>query len=927
MRVGLATIVLLSLILAYVSSIIPFEEVDPVEQEIVRNAIKNHWMDLKNYKIKGPKNASFTGNIMKDIFTMRFRPPHPNATKMAMARTLQERILKEAEIKLREAKGMNITNRARRQLPPGSLSPSSVAEIFQAIECEEFLPHPNCDRRSLFVRTIDGTCNNLIFQTHGSTFDIFSRLLPALYEDGIDEPRGFLQPNPFQPPLPSARTISRLIHQNNDLRETLANVDEQGLTHLVMQWGQFIDHDLTYLIEGGEGNEFLDVECFESATHPEPEFCADIPVAQDDILFNFLQTNFQRDTLPFERSAPSCFVPLISAAPRAREIINQLTSFNDASMVYGSTQEEERGVRLFRGGLLLEAADQPTSITGGLNIQPGTLPISPGPTVPPCLNGLNCFLAGDRRVSEQFSLTVMHTIWLREHNRVAGLLSQLNPSWSDEAIFQVARRIVIAEVQNIVYSEYLPVILGSNNVATILGPFEDYDASADPRSSNEFATAAFRFGHSQIRSGFIRLNAQGNSLGELPLLTSFFNSRLFFDSIRGGTDPIIRGLVNSQSRKVDEFINSVLTNKLFLTLLNDDPETAPPFDLAARNIQRGRDHGLPTYLQVRRFCKTLFDIESPITSLIALQRLQSLYGIDLDFADLFPGGLSEARLPGSLLGATFTCIIGITFKNIRNGDRFFYQNKGVFTSTQLQALERVTIASVICQNTEIGSIQRAAFRTGTPVSCSNIPTLNLNLFREDGVGEMIQNNDFRLRSFPGQEDTIRLNNEYLAYLIQQQADLTAVNDLGVMIGSADVGIIAFIKVETVSSIGDVVVTSIQTLTQKRHRATTERGTGSSTGPTAACIRILQTTSEMVTRLRVDVNGISALCQLISYSPGLSYQISFLNGIARFSLLITANEDNGIYKTEGECRLGQRSDITSATATLNPSVGVALKFSC
>ena len=70
------------------------------------------------------------------------------------------------------------------------------------------------------------------------------------------------------------------------------------------------------------------------------------------------------------------------------------------------------------------------------------------------------FHSGDGRVTEHPFLTVMHTIWVREHNRIANILYNSNPVLSDETIFQQARKIVIAELQHIIYSEYLPTIIG-----------------------------------------------------------------------------------------------------------------------------------------------------------------------------------------------------------------------------------------------------------------------------------------------------------------------------------------------------------------------------------------------------------------------------------------------------------------------------------
>jgi peroxidase len=114
-------------------------------------------------------------------------------------------------------------------------------------------------------------------------------------------------------------------------------------------------------------------------------------------------------------------------------------------------------------------------------------------------------LLGDDRINEQPGLTVIHIVWLREHNRIAAELQTLNPSWNDEQLFQETRRIIIAEWQHILYNEWLPMLLGPRYMLNFnLFPSrniysDDYDPSIDPSITNEFATAAFRMGHTLLQ--------------------------------------------------------------------------------------------------------------------------------------------------------------------------------------------------------------------------------------------------------------------------------------------------------------------------------------------------------------------------------------------------------------------------------------------
>ncbi len=115
------------------------------------------------------------------------------------------------------------------------------------------------------------------------------------------------------------------------------------------------------------------------------------------------------------------------------------------------------------------------------------------------------FAAGDVRTNENIELTSLHALFAREHNRIADQLRALNPRLTDEQIYLRARSIVIAELQAITYNEWLPAILGPNAIA----PYRGYNPRINPQLSNEFSTAAFRFGHSLLGDDVEFLDANG----------------------------------------------------------------------------------------------------------------------------------------------------------------------------------------------------------------------------------------------------------------------------------------------------------------------------------------------------------------------------------------------------------------------------------
>jgi hypothetical protein len=506
------------------------------------------------------------------------------------------------------------------------------------------------------VRSIDGTGNNLNHVDWGSVGAMQIRMAPAEYGDGISTPAGAERP--------SARAISNALA---DQGETSTPSDRM-LSAMVYAWGQFIDHDLDLTPTG-------DSETLK------------IPVPIGDPFFD--PTGTGTKTIDLTRS----LFDLTTGSTTARQQINAVTAWLDGSMIYGSDVETANKLRSFQGGLLKMSANGLLPLNTAENFPTGTVAQA---NANPTISSSQLFATGEVRSNENPELTSLHTIFAREHNRLAAQFAKENPTLTDEQLYQKARATVIAELQAITYNEWLPAVLGSNAIPR----YQGYNPNVNPGISNEFSTAGFRFGHSLLGDDIEFLDNNGKEVREAVALSdAFFNPTLIS---QGGVDPILKYLATDPSSEIDTKVVDSVRNFLF------GPPGAGGLDLASLNIERGRDHGLADYNATRQ-AYGLKPVTSfaQITSNVELQgKLQQLYG-SVDNIDLWVGVLAEDHVSGGSMGETGRAILVEQFSRIRDGDHFWYQN--TFQGPELKQVERTTLADVIQRNSGVQVLQPDVF--------------------------------------------------------------------------------------------------------------------------------------------------------------------------------------------------------------------------
>ncbi|XP_045449395.1 chorion peroxidase [Melitaea cinxia] len=578
-------------------------------------------------------------------------------------------------------------------------------------------PQPLCPNKPFRYRKVGGECNNQKNPDWGAINTGYERLLPPDYSDGIWEMRKSVT----KLPLPSARSVSSAVIAEG-------NRPSGTLNMMFMQFGQFLTHDISTGVVVTLDNGDPISCCFENGKPLPIQLqhwaCAPIVMDPKDVFYS----QFGMQCLNFVRTQ---LAPRSDCTVGYAKQMNGATHYIDLSHLYGNEEEKLLSLRA-PGGQLKTFRDF------GRELPPLTKRRE-------CLNlheGAACFDSGDHHGNQIISLTVLQTIWTREHNRIARVLSKTNPTWDDIRVFFETRRILQAEYQHIVYSEYLPLLLGPKimmmfGLLPTPGYSSSYDPNVNPSLTAEFASAAMRFGHSTVDGQLTVLSPKHKRIYE-----SIFIPEVMFQPSRLRLKPFLDRLLIGMSwqpmQSVDPFVSESLSRYMF--------HGGNPFglDLAAINIQRGRDYGIRSYNAYRKLIGLApFTHFQQFPQNVA-QRLSSVYASPEDI-DLWVGGLLEEPVEGGVVGPTFANIIAEQFARLKNGDRYFYDNgpdvnPGALTPSQLTEVKKVTLSRIICDNNDgielllhtPNAFMRSDLTWNEPVSCDSpaIPKMDLSAFIE-----------------------------------------------------------------------------------------------------------------------------------------------------------------------------------------------------
>lgn len=517
--------------------------------------------------------------------------------------------------------------------------------------------------QSQTYRTYTGWGNNIDHPEWGAGHSPMQTRTTVAFGNGFSSPAGTNRANP--------RLISNyLLSQPNVLPSS------EGLSDYVWAFGQFIDHDIT-LVQNNNG-EFFPI----TINFPDP-------------IFN-PGGAFPNAFIPMSRSAAAPGTGTEAGNPR--KYINEISGLVDGSAVYGPDSTYAAWLRTFENGKLKVSSGNHLPF----NTMDGELNSPQDPSAPGLDNATQqfskLFVAGDVRVNENIFLTALHTLFVREHNTQCDLINREHPDWTDEQIYQHARKIVGGTIQAILNEEWLPTL------GVQLPPYTGYKPEVNPGILNVFSAAAFRLGHTLLSSNLHRSNNLGGTIpeGDILLRDAFFNPMAIVND--GGVNPLLKGMAHQMQQEFDGKVIDDVRNFLF-----GGPGSGG-MDLAAINMQRGRDRGLADFNTIRAdFGFPKYTSFLDMTGDEDLANLLKVAYVNIDNIDPWVGFLVEKKMAGSIFGETLHKIMVDQFAAIRDGDRFYFEIDPDLTEEEKARIKATTMYDVVMRNSNITILQKNLF--------------------------------------------------------------------------------------------------------------------------------------------------------------------------------------------------------------------------
>uniref|UniRef100_A0A672ITG5 Dual oxidase n=1 Tax=Salarias fasciatus TaxID=181472 RepID=A0A672ITG5_SALFA len=369
----------------------------------------------------------------------------------------------------------------------------------------------------------DGWYNSLGHPRRGVAGSRLVRLVPAQYWDGV------LQPV-HEPLLPNPRALSRVLTAG-----TPGLPSTRNRTVLALFFGYHVAFEIFNSRAPGCPPEFMN-----------------IAVPRGDPVFDPSATG--KALLPFQRGPWDKESGQSPSNPRTP--VNLVTSWIDGSSIYGPSTSWSDSLRSFSGGLLASGSEWNMPRKGGERSRMWSAPDpSTGEHRPEGLYEL-----GNAWANENVFTAAEGIIWFRYHNYVASKLHRENPAWSDERLFQNARKIVVATFQNIALYEWLPAYLNDKK----LPPYPGYQKFVDPGISPEFEAAAIRFGITMAPSGvYMRnrtchfrriINVDGSTSPAMRLCNNFWKRKESNLQTGEDVDDLLLGMASQIAEREDNVV-------------------------------------------------------------------------------------------------------------------------------------------------------------------------------------------------------------------------------------------------------------------------------------------------------------------------------------------------------------------------------------